>query len=181
MPKGEKPKMAETTPRTRVVYGDAGECLVFIEEGAAHDFVRLHRALEAGTWGEFRARAPAHWYEDAVGRLEEQAMEELHADEGPDPVGGRTFEEPAAEKRFDADEIPGHTDSDWPGWPQGDMGSWMPDEVRRRFGKVVSNFSFGDFLQLPPEHEDEIVSVMRDHGYDCVRDDDLVWAACYGG
>lgn len=173
--------MADTTPRTQVVYGDAGECLVFIEEGAAHDFVRLHRAMEARTWGEFRSRAPAYWYEDAVGRLEEQTMEDLQEDQGSDPAGGQAFEELAAEKRFDADEISGHADSDWPTWPQGEMESWMPDEVRRRFGNMVSNFPFGDFLQLPLEHEHEIVAVMRDHGYDCVRGDDLVWAACYGG
>jgi len=173
--------MTYTTPPTRVVYSDAGDHLVFIEESEAHDFVRLHGSMQAGTWGEFKAQAPAYWYEDAVERLEEQMMEEIHQDEESDPAGRQTFEGPAAEKRFDADEIPGHAGGNWPGWPQGDMESWMPDEIQRRFGTMVSNFPFVDFLQLPLEHEDEIISAMRDHGYDCLRDDNLVWAACYGG
>ncbi|MDP9476105.1 MAG: hypothetical protein M3R38_10555 [Actinomycetota bacterium] len=177
-------KIAETSRearRTRVLYGDAGDRLVFIGEEEARDFVRLHEAMQAKTWGEFKAKAPSDWYEAAVERLKEQMMDELYEDEGSDPIEGQTFEEPAAEERFDADEIPGHADGDWPEWPHGNLESWIPDEVQERFGTMVSNFPFGDYLELLPEHEDEIVRAMQGHGYDCVRDDDLVWKACYGG
>lgn len=164
-----------------VVYGDVGDTLVFIEEETAHDFARLHEAMEAKTWGEFKAKAPRGWYEDAVERLEERMMDEAYEDDEPDPTEERRFEEPAAEKGFDPDEIPGHADGDWPEWPAGNMASWLPPDVQRRFGSMQSNFPFGDFLTLPPEHEGEIVSAMRGHGYRCVRDDELVWEACYGG
>ncbi len=173
--------MVDKAPQTRIVYGDIGDSLVFIGEETAHDFVQLHKALEAKTWGEFKAKAPSDWYEDAVERLKDQVMDELYEDDESDPNKEPSFEEPAAEKRFDADEIPGYADSDWPDWPHGNMGLWVPDEVQHKFGRMESNFPFGEFLILSSEYEDEIVSAMRDHGYDCVRDDDLVWKASFGG
>ena len=164
--------MVDKAPHTRLVYSEIQDGLVFIDEGEAHDLVQLHRALgKARTWGEFKAQAPSHWYEDAVERLKEQMLDEMEDARDDD------YEEPAAEKGFDAEDIPGHADGDWPDWPQGNMERWVPDEVQDRFGSMKPTAISGDFLQLSPEHEDEIVSAMQRHGYDCVRDDDLVWEA----
>jgi hypothetical protein len=160
--------------RTRVVYGNTGESLVFINEEEAHDLVQLHRALgRAGTWGEFRAQAPPHWYEDAVERLHERMLDEVE-DGGED-----AHEEPSPEQRFDAGEIPGHVDGDWPGFPHVSMGDWIPDEVKNEFGSIAHSWGLdGDsWIQLAPDKEAEIISAMRRHGYECVSDDDLVWEA----
>ncbi len=164
--------MPHGTPHTRLVYGDVQDGLVFIDEEKAHDLVQLHRALgRAKTWGEFKAQAPSHWYEEAVERLEEQMLDEIEND------GDDVYEEPAAEQEFDAEEIPRHVEGDWPGFPHMSMEYWVPGEVQDRFGSMVPTAISGDFLQLSPEYEDEIVSAMQRHGYDCVRDDDLVWEA----
>ena len=166
---GETP---DETPHTRLVYGDVQDGLVFVDEEEAHDLARLHRALErAKTWGEFRAQAPPRWYEAAVERLREQVLDEGEDDEDD------AHEEPSPEQGFDAEEIPGHLEGDWPGFPHMSMEYWVPGEVQDRFGSMVPTAISGDFLQLSPEHEDEIVSAMRRHGYECVRDDDLVWKA----
>lgn len=103
-------------------------------------------------------------------------LDEVEDDEF-DPTEEHTFEEPVAEKGFDAEDIPGHADGDWPDWPQGNMEHWVPQEVQNEFGSMKPTAVSGDFLQLDPLDEDEIVSAMREHGYDCVRDEDLVWEA----
>lgn len=166
--------MGDKTPRTRLVYGDVQDGLVFIDEGEAHDLVQLHRALgRARTWGEFRAQAPSHWYEDAVERLRDRMLDETEDDEYD------SHEEPTVEKKFEAEEIPGHVDGDWPGFPHVSMGSWVPDEVQDRFGSMTHSWGLDAiyWIVLAPEHEEEIVSAMQRHGYDCVRDEDLVWEA----
>ena len=180
---GQEPAPAapREAPRTRLVYGDVQDSLVFIDEEEARDLVQLHRALgRARTWGEFKAQAPSHWYEDAVERLKEQFLDELqYEDDESDSTEEPTFEEPAPEQAFDAEEIPGHVDGEWPGFPHVSMGSWVPDEVQDRFGSMTHSWGLDAtyWIVLAPEHEEEIVSVMREHGYDCVRDDDLVWEA----
>ena len=168
-------------PRTRLVYGEVQDGLVFIDEEEARDLRQLHRALgRAKTWGEFKAQAPSHWYEDAVERLKEQFLDELYyEDEESNSTEEPTFEEPAAEKRFDVEEIPGHVDGEWPGFPHVSMGSWLPGEVEDSFGSMTHSWGpdQSSWVVLAPDKEDQIVSAMRRHGYDCVRDDDLVWEA----
>lgn len=166
--------MPQGTPRTRLVYGEVQDGLVFIDEEKAHDLVQLHRALgRAKTWGEFKAQAPSHWYEDVVERWREQMLDETEDD------GDDTHEEPAAEQEFDAAEIPGHMEGDWPGFPHVSMGSWLPGEVEDSFGSMTHSWGpdQSSWVVLAPDKEDQIVSAMRRHGYDCVRDDDLVWEA----
>lgn len=170
--------MVDKAPRTQLVYGDVQDGLVFIDEGEAHDLVQLHRALgRARTWGEFKAQAPSHWYDSAVEHLKEQLLDEIENDE--DDV----YEEPAAEQKFDAAEIPGHMDGEWPGFPHVSMGSWVPEEVQDRFGSMTHSWGLDAiyWTVLTPDKEEQIVSAMQRHGYDCVRDDELVWEACgYG-
>lgn len=162
------------TPRARLVYGDVQDGLVFIDEEEARDLARLHGALNrAKTWGEFRAQAPPHWYEDAVERLGEQMQDEIEDAEDD------AYEEPASEQVFAAEEIPGYVDGEWPGFPHVSMGSWLPDEVRDRFGTMTHSWGPDEsyWIVLAPESEDQIVAAMRRHGYECVRDDGLVWKA----
>lgn len=169
----EKPPFQEQ-PRTRLVYGEVQDGLVFIDEGEAHDLVQLHRALGmARTWGEFKAQAPSHWYEDAVERLKEQMLDDIEDDED------EAYEEPVPEQRFDAEEIPGHADGEWPSFPHVFMGDWVPDEVQDRFGRMTHSWGLDAtyWIEFPPDKEDQIVSAMQGHGYDLVRDDDLVWEA----
>ncbi len=177
-PRGAPREAHHETPRARLVYGDVQDGLVFIDEEEAHDLVQLHRALDrARTWGEFRAQAPSHWYDSAVERLKEQWLDEIEDDEDD------AYEGPAAEQEFDAARIPGHTDGEWPTYPHVSMGSWVPDEVQDRFGSMTHSWGPDQsyWIVLAPEEEDQIVAAMREHGYDCVRDDDLVWEACgYG-
>ncbi len=168
------PAAPREASRTRLVYGEIQDGLVFIDEGEAHDLVQLHRALgKARTWGEFKAQAPSHWYEDAVERLKEQLLDEIE-DEKND-----AYEEPGAEQRFDAADIPGHVDGEWPGFAHVSMGNWVPDEVQDEFGSMTHSWSLDAiyWIVLAPDKEDQIVSAMQRYGYDCVRDDDLVWEA----
>ena len=176
---GGEASVADRTSRMRLVYSDVQDGLVFIVEEEARNLAQLHRALgRARTWGEFQALAPAHWYEDAVERLQERMLEEVE-DGGDD-----AHEEPAAEQRFDAEEIPGHADGEWPGFPHVSMGDWLP-EGRSRRSSAAWRIP-GVWMRTPgsssrrtkrPKSSPPCHLRMRRHGYECVRDDDLVWEA----
>lgn len=161
--------MNEPTPRiTELAYGNIADNLVFIPKEEALEMARLHEALQtATTWGQFRSRAPEDGYRDALERLTENEEKEK----------GEEMEEPNPEARFDAERIGGFGDGDWPGWPAQQMEYWVPDEVQDRFGSMKPTAISGDFLDLPPENEAEIVAAMERHGYKCLKDEDLVWKA----
>jgi hypothetical protein len=133
--------------------------VVMIPQHEAMSLARLHHAMDrATTWGEFKRLAPPEHYEDAVRRWMDSNEEE----------------EPAADQPFDAYDIPGRGDGDWPSWPAQDMLAWVPDEIQARFGRSQASVLNGSWLSLPGESIDEIAAAMKRLGYRCRRDDALI-------
>lgn len=148
----------------RVVVGldDMGGALCMKLE-VAEAMANLMAALrQSRTWGEFRARAPEPYLSQAVERMEE-TYEEAVADETP----------------FDASEIPGHIDGDWPPWPHQDMIRWVPDSVRE-LGWISDSVHNGPFLHIPAHWVEEVVAYMRECGFEVQRSDELIQTAALG-
>ena len=133
--------------------------VVMIPQHEAESLARLHHAMEsAATWGEFKRLAPPEHYQDAVRRW-------MDSNEG---------EGPGPDRPFDAFDIPGCGDGDWPAWPAQDMLAWVPEEIQARFGRTQASVLNGPWLSLPGEAIDEIAAAMERLGYRCRRDEDLI-------
>ncbi len=148
-----------TDEQRQLVYGLAGDkSLVFMPEHAARELAELRTLLPvARTWGEFRAGiSDARW---------RRIVEPLEGDGEPVP-------EPAAP--FDAAQIWGYEDGDWPEWPAQQMLEWMPVELQQRFGDIEDSVLNGPCLQLEPTREREIVQALHAASFTCRRDDAMI-------
>ena len=110
-----------------------------------------------------RHSVPDRFYQEVVTLLDDQ-----NEDPEVDP-------EPDGQSPFDSAMIPGHEgDYDWPSWPAQEMLDWMPSDVQKQYGKRVSTRISGDYLHLSDADGDAIAAMMREHGYQCSRNDALV-------
>ena len=134
--------------------------LVVMPLGEAQRLASLNDALElSATWGEFLARVSDD--RDTVAYLREE-----HDDL------------PAAEEAFDADELPGFAEGDWPTWPKQAMLDWLPSSVQE-LGTVEDTLLTGSFLHLDDDRQDEVIEALAAEGITCREDtDDLVVRAC---
>jgi hypothetical protein len=181
-----------------VVYGEWGGTLIFMDREHAEDLARLRETLNtAKTWGELWSRLPLFrfreiinifanddddpggvwgYYLDLVAEDDTITLEEAGARYYELPCTGRQVH---ASESFNANDIHGYADKDWPEWPAQHMLYWVPAEIREGFGKVSdSNFN-GEFLLFEQERVAEIVAAFGEFGYVCVRDDELI-ARTYG-
>ncbi len=149
---------------SEVVYADCNDELVFLPKELALELAQIRAALDTSkTWGEFQANVPAHVYEEIMAGMKD--------DEDPEAL-------PQSEDAFDANDIPGYEDGDWPLWPLQEMLNWMPKDIQQRFGKVVPSAVNGDCLELMSEKADEIVRALESRGFSCAEDESLVIQAC---
>ena len=106
------------------IRGGAGtETLVFIPAERAQQLAAIHKAIgQAKTWGEFRQRISTEDWDELA----------------------RCFDEydktPQLGDAFNAEDVPGFTDGDWPDWPEQEMMSWLPPEAVARFGHSINRF-----------------------------------------
>ena len=156
------------------VYGPIGDNLVFMPRPAAERLRAVREALNTSrTWGEFKQAMPADSYQHVVELMREQAEEDLSDDDEELPDNW----EPGAETAFEAEQIPGFADGDWPEWPAQEALEWVPTDIQRRFGVESASVLSGDYLTLNIEHEAAIVAAFVEHGYTCSRDDTLLMRA----
>ncbi len=72
-------------------------------------------------------------------------------------------------------------DGDWPGWPSQMMLKWMPSEIIEECGKVDSSRLNGGFLELRQDRMETVALRLRDRGFECRRNDELVALASGNG
>lgn len=147
------------------IRGGAGtETLVFIPAERAQQLAAIHKAIgQAKTWGEFRLRISAEDWNELVRCFDEY-------DEAPQPGDA-----------FNAEDVPGFTDGDWPDWPEQEMMSWLPPEHVARFGTQHQSVLNGPFLSFDPKYLNEIMAELKRGGYTCRREDVLISQACGRG
>lgn len=127
--------------------------VVFAEKAKAESVARIRQACDtATTWGEFRSQLTAEDWDDIVD------YNELDEDEY----------DPAA--RFDADNLAGYADGDYPEWLQATMLNWFPKELIAKYaGEEADSVLNGEFLILPAERADEIASDLTQRGHSVER------------
>ena len=161
-------------PDKDLVYGPIDGYLVFMPRSVADRLIAVRAAVNTSrTWGEFKQAMPAGSYQHVVELMREQAEEDLSDDDEELP----DHWEPDGETGFDAEQIPGFADGDWPEWPAQEALEWVPAAIQRRFGVEAASVLSGDYLELAIEQESAIVAAFVEHGYTCTRDDTLLLRA----
>ena len=157
----EQKKSGGRRPEKRLFYtvGPTGG-LVFAEAGRVLKVAGVYRAIEdSRTWGEFRKALPLGEYERIAQILKDCGDGELPDDSDV----------------FNAEMVPGFCDGDYPPWLEQEMESLSPWEVIERFGRREQTSFNGSFYHLDPEHGEEIIRVLRQHGYVVEEADDLTF------
>lgn len=135
--------------------------LVVMPRSEARRLAALNEALErCMTWGEF-VHAVA---DDAATR---RYLEDAFDNELPD-----------ADRPFDAEELPGFADGDWPTWPKQAMLEWLPNSVTS-LGTIETTMLNGDYLHLDESLVDDVIEALAAEGIEAYEDPGtIVSTAC---
>lgn len=147
-----------------LVYGRiaAGE-LVFVPRAKALQLVGVRLALvSARTWRELRTCLMEDLYLSLV--------QKMRYDNADLPDTGM----PEADLAFHPEQLPGYEEMQWPDWLGQQAIDWLPTEIQERYGKIIESMHDGDYVELNPGFEVEIVRDLEALGYRCTRDDLLV-------
>ncbi len=60
------------------------------------------------------------------------------------------------------------------------MGTWVDEEIIEEHGFYVYPTLNAEYRVIGFDNEEEVVSLLEERGYVCIRDDDLVWKAIWG-
>lgn len=124
---------------------DLDELVVFAERELAEVVSTIRVALRtARTWGEFAQSLPEGEWAEVLERLEEV----------PDPAAP-----------FDADEVPGHADGDYPTWLGARMVDIFPAEVVTKYGVRIDSVLNGEAIELPWSQAEDIAADLRRLGH----------------
>lgn len=105
---------------------------VFAEPKRAKLVDRINSAIESSkTWGEFRKAMPPAEYSEIVRKYDEDGEKR-----------------PRSGDAFDAEQLPGFSDGDYPPWLQREMETILPRSFFNKFGESVST-SNGDYWMIP--------------------------------
>lgn len=170
---------AENT-RVELVYGESNGGLTFLEKEYALDIGGFREALlKARTWGELKARVSDERYEETVAVWVEGQPDRLR-DEGDLEDDEPEVASPGPDYAFDAEELPGYTEVDWPEFAPGMINTWVDEQIINEFGGYVQPLMNDDYPVIDFDNEEKVVSLLEARGYICTRDDDLVWKAIWG-
>jgi hypothetical protein len=148
----------EPQPARSLVYGHAQlhDCLAFADaETAAEEAREIVAIASARTWGEARSVAVRHTWNPVAPEDED---EDEHGDDAP----------------FDIFDVGSAADGDWPRMVTSRAFALLPKDLQARFGSDVDTALNGDFLEIPLAAEDELVTALRERGFEVTRDDDLI-------
>ena len=124
---------------------DIDDLVVFAERELAEAVSTIRAALRtARTWGEFAQSLPEGEWAEVLERLEEV----------PDPAAP-----------FDADEVPGHADGDYPTWLGARMVDILPAEVGTKYGARIDSVLNGEAIELPWAQAEDIAADLRRLGH----------------
>lgn len=131
----------------RVVPHNGG--VVVATEARAHYIARLHNALRTSrTWAEFRAAVPKQEYSEILATL--------------DRIGEPR---PKDTDKFDAEQVPGRSDGDYPPWLQKEMSQLLPRSLLEKVGTPQQTAVNGSYWHIPPEHIPEMIRRLTELGF----------------
>ena len=124
---------------------EVDDLVVFAERELAEAVSTIRVALRtARTWGEFAQSLPEGEWAELLERLEEA---------------------PDAAAPFDADEVPGHADGDYPTWLAARMVDIIPTDVVTKYGSRFDSVLNGEAVERPWAQADEIAADIRRLGH----------------
>lgn len=147
---------------TRIIYG-RGQLereIIFIPASRAEELIAIQHALGvSSTWGELEKHLAA-CSEEA-----HQFIVELAEEYGAD-----------TDDPFESSKVGTIADGNWPPWPKQEMLSWVPEDIRERFGEfqLTSN---GETVTFYDDNESLIVAAFEAEGFVVTRDDAAVASA----
>ena len=132
----------------RVVPHNGG--LIFAEPERAHAVALLHVALrDSATWGDFRNSIPNEEFTDIVNRS-------FVANAEPPPNDADSF---------NAEEIAGWTDGDYPPWLQKELDSVLPQEIFQAFAQKQQTVANGTYWFIPEAKVSGICEALAARGF----------------
>ena len=145
-------KMSESKPNTNqrhagtLFYRNAPhmESLVFAPPKVAEYISAIHHALEATTWGEFKARMPPEEYRRLLKKVR-MGLRDLDDDD-------------RKRRKLPSDDDPFHPnfwfpewcDGDYPDWLQARQAEWLPKSILKHFARHETSVLNGDFWMIDP-------------------------------
>ena len=146
---------------TTLFYREAwNESLVFAPPEEALRIHQIRQALEtAKTWGEFRDLMPERDYEELRERMSGNLDEE------------ESF--PSDDTAFEAEQVLGFSDGDYPDWLQAEADRFVPEDVLDRFGAMETTVFNGHFWRIAPTYESAIVEMLATHRITAIKREDL--------
>ena len=136
-----------------VIAGIFDNTITFIERHRLDDLLQIRLAIEESkTWGEFFHLLPLHITSGVKSNL----------DASYDP-----------KRKFEADEVPGYADGDWPAFPHQLMIDFLPRSLIA-MRKIESTIFNGDRLDIPERNASAACAELRRLGWNVVRDDQKV-------
>ncbi len=170
----------EGESRTELVYGESNGGLTFLEKEYALDIGGFREALgEASTWGELKARVSEERYKEAVDAWAANQLDCL-TDEGGAEDNEPGVTPPDPDDAFDAEELPGYAEGDWPEFAPTMMDKWLDEEIIEEYGGYVRPLMNADYPVIDFDNEERVVSLLEARGHVCTRDDDVIWKAMWG-
>ena len=147
-----------------LVYREAPhmESLVFTSPEDAMFLDQIHEAIGAGTWTEFEYLMPDAELAELIERHNEGCGYE------------ETFLIPRPTERFEFSQLcAAHMDGDYPDWYQKMQEVWLPSDFLERWGRLETTVLNGDFWNIDPANEREILVDLSERGLKVEKREDL--------
>ena len=125
-------------------------------EQAIYDETVQGALAEAKTWGELRRFLPKGEWE----AIEERLLEAVDYDLEDQKHLWELDETP-----FDASQIPGYCDGDYPRWAQQSMDEVIPEDLLKTYGVQETSIHNGLFWLIPHDQAEALVDALRLRGY----------------
>jgi hypothetical protein len=145
-------------PSRKLVYGHARahDCLAFADaDTAAEEATEITAIASARTWGEARRVAARHTWNPAD---DEYEGNDEHGDDEP----------------FKISDVGAVSEGDWPKMVTSRALALLPRDLQTRLANSVPTVLNGDYLEIPLAVETELVTALRERGFEVTRDDDLI-------
>jgi len=142
---------------------DIGRELAFAPPEVAEYVSAIHNAMQAPTWGKFKALIPPKEYKRLLKKVRdgETEQDKLPSDDDSPFDPGVWF--------------PEWFDGDYLDWIQQEQGKWLPKSIIKRFAERLDSVHNGLFWSIKARSEKSIVRELQRSGFKVTRRDDLTF------
>lgn len=140
-----------------------GEELVFAPPEVAEYVSAIYNAMEAKTWGEFKARMPLKEYKRLVKKAQDG-----ETDQDKLPSDDNSLFDPG-------DWFPEWFDGDYPDWIQQRQAEWLPKSIIKRYAEQLDFVHNGFFWSIKSGSKTSILRELSRAGFTVKHRNDLTF------